>query len=47
MEILSSVKVVLLVCSNLEFARKCAAENEKFENEDFMDESSIWLGIAE
>ena len=27
----------------LEFARKCAAENEKFENIVFMDESSIWL----
>ena len=27
----------------LEFARKCAAENEKFENVVFTDESSIWL----
>ena len=27
----------------LEFARKCAAENEKFENVIFTDESSIWL----
>jgi len=27
----------------LEVARKCAAENKKFENVVFTDESSIWL----
>jgi len=25
---------------------KCAAENEKFQNLDITEESSIWLGIA-
>jgi len=43
-EILCSAKVVLLVTSDWNLPR--AAENETFQNLDFTDESSIWLGIA-